>query len=272
MGFNEIVGHNEQIHTIRELIKQKIFPDSSIFSGPAGVGKKLVAVETARLLTQNPLEIKILGEEKPPSIDEIREASLWLFKKPQYSSRKTLIIDNAENMRRESANALLKTLEEPPPYANIILITSNENYLLPTIRSRCRIFRFGKLTAEQVKTVLNKHGIQCDQKIIKISGNSPGRAIALANSNVPELIGELLKLLKEKKLTENITTFSSRFSAVSREETELFIDSLEVLISENKTLLKWFESLERGRTFLKFYGRPQNVIEWILINIAENGG
>ncbi len=272
MGFNTIVGHTSQLHTIEELIEKDTFPSSVLFSGPKGIGKKLIAVETAKILTGNPFEVKIVGEEKPPTIDEIRDSSSWLFKKPQYSSKKVLIIDNAETMRTEAANALLKTLEEPPSYATIILITSNENHLLPTIRSRCKIFHFGKLTEQQVKTVLESLGVQYDERVIKLCGNSPGRAIALANSKVPELIAELIKLLKERKLSENITSFSSNFSSMSREETELFIDSLELLLSEKKIFLKWFEPLEKGRTFLKFYGRPRNVIEWILINVVENGG
>ncbi|WP_456396909.1 AAA family ATPase [Desulfurobacterium sp.] len=272
MGFNTVVGHTEQLHIIKELIERNAFPSSVLFSGPQGIGKKLIALETAKLLTKNPFEIKVIGEDKPPTINEIRDSASWLFKKPQYSSKKVLIIDNGETMRMEAANALLKTLEEPPPYATIILITSNENHLLPTIRSRCKTFRFGKLTEQQVKTVLQNLGIQYDERIIKICGNSPGKAIALTNSKVPDLISELIKLLKEKKLYENITSFSANFSSMSREETELFIDSLELLLSDKKALLTWFEPLEKGRTFLKFYGRPRNVIEWILINIAENGG
>ncbi|SNR86791.1 DNA polymerase-3 subunit delta' [Desulfurobacterium atlanticum] len=268
MPFSSIVGHAKQLHTIEELIEKKVFPSSAIFSGPEGVGKKLVAVETAKILSGNEFGIKIVGEDKPPTIDEIREITSWLSMKPTHSKRKIAIIDSAELMRNEAANALLKTLEEPPEYANIILITSNENALLPTIKSRCKIFRFGKLTKIQVETILKNLGVEYDSRILKICGNSPGRAIALSNSKVPDLIAHLLKLLKEKKLPAEILDFSSKFSSMTREETNLFIESLIILFSEKKIFLDWFEPLEKARNFLNFYARPRNVIEWLLITVT----
>ena len=268
MPFSRIVGHTRQLHTIEELIEKESFPSSAIFSGPKGVGKKLVAVETAKILSGNEFGIKIAGEEKPPTIEEIREITAWLSMKPPHSKRKVAIIDNAELMRNEAANALLKTLEEPPEYANIILITSNENALLPTIKSRCKTFRFGKLTKIQVETVLKNLGINYDSRILKLCGNSPGRAIALSNSKVPELIAKLLNLLKEKQFPEKIIEFSNEFSSITREETALFIESLTILFSEKKIFLEWFEPLEKARNFLNFYAKPRSVIEWLLITVT----
>ena len=82
MPFSNVVGHSKQISILKSLISSKRFPSSSLFVGPEGVGKKLIATEALKLLTENPLNIRILGEEKPGTIEEIREASAWLFTKP----------------------------------------------------------------------------------------------------------------------------------------------------------------------------------------------
>lgn len=70
-------------------------------------------------------------------IDEIREMQNKIIEKPITSERKVYVINNAENMTAEAQNCLLKTLEEPPKFASIILVTNNENTLLATIKSRC---------------------------------------------------------------------------------------------------------------------------------------
>jgi DNA polymerase-3 subunit delta' len=136
MLFNSVVGHSKQLATLRELVESGRFPNGALFCGPEGVGKRLVGRLLLEEITGSPLNVLELGVEKPITVEEVRELSRWLFLKPQSGKGKGVIIDNAELMRSESANALLKTLEEPPEYGYIILITRNEEGLLPTIRSR----------------------------------------------------------------------------------------------------------------------------------------
>ena len=267
MPFSSVVGHSKQISILKSLISSKRFPSSSLFVGPEGVGKKLIATEVLKLLTENPLSIRILGEEKPSTIEEIREASAWLFTKPSSGKGKGLIIDNADEMRSEAANALLKTLEEPPDYGFIVLIAKNEEAVLPTLRSRCRVFRFGKLSDSNIEYLLEKLGLKPDKRVVKLSNGSAGMAVRLSESQVPELIKEFINLMKSKDKLKGIISFSSNFSKLSREETLLFLNALENLLSQKDTVLMWFEAIQKGREFLKFYGKPQSVIEWILLEV-----
>jgi len=264
--FSSVVGHSKQLGVIRGLVDEGLYPSSSLFTGPEGVGKKLIATLLLKELTGSPLNIKVIGEEKPPTIDEVREASQWLFTKPTQGRGKGVVIDNAELMRGEAANALLKTLEEPPDYGYLILIARNEEGVLPTLRSRCRAFRFGRLSDANVEFILDRLGVDYDKRVIKLSRGSVGMALKLAeNKKLLELIGELIELLKDRERVKKITLFSSKVSGLSREEALLLLNAVESLFLQKETILKWGEEIERARRFLRFYGKPQSVIEWLLI-------
>jgi len=139
---------------------------------------------------------------------------------------------------------------------------------LPTLRSRCRVFRFGRLSDANVEFILEKLGIKGDRRIVKVSRGSVGMALKLAeNKRVVELIKEFVEILKNRtknRLTQ-ITHFSSNFSNLSREETLLFLNAVENLFSQRETIFKWGEEIQKARLFLKAYGKPQSVIEWLLI-------
>jgi DNA polymerase-3 subunit delta' len=267
MLFNEVVGHSKQLRVIRKLAEQDRFPQSSLFVGPEGVGKRTVAEELFFFLTKNRLNVRTYGVESPPTIKEVREISEWLSTKPGKEERKAVIIDRADEMRGEAANALLKTLEEPPNYAFLCLIGKNEEAVIPTIRSRCRIFRFGPLSESNVIYILERKGIKPNEKAVRVSRGSVGTAIKILESPVVELLEELFKLLKSPNKLNLITTYSEKFSKLSREEALLFLNSLEVLVFEKSGNPKWEEAINRARSFLKFYGKPQSVIEWLILEI-----
>ncbi|SMP18647.1 DNA polymerase-3 subunit delta' [Desulfurobacterium pacificum] len=266
MSLNTIIGHSFQINKIKELLQKDAFPQSSIFSGVEGIGKKLIAFEILKTLTKSEMNVKVIGTEKGATIEEIRESSSWLFTKPQSGTGKGLIIDNADEMRREAANALLKTLEEPPSYGYIILITKNENALLPTIKSRCKIFRFSRLNNSNVAYILEKQGLEYNEKILKLCGGSPGIAIRLLESQVPELMEEFSSFLKTKNKAQNLLKFSSSFANISREEMELFLTALENLLLEKDAFFQWMPLIQKAKSYLKFFAKPQSVIEWMVLS------
>lgn len=160
VGFNNIIGHEEIIRHIKNAIKTGKVSHSYIFTGEPGSGKKLLAATFAMTLQceergtepcqkcdsckkaigKNHPDIIMVNHEKPGtiSIDEIRDQVVNdVAIKPYCSPYKIYIVADAEMMTIQAQNALLKTIEEPPEYAVIMLLTSNADSLLPTIQSRC---------------------------------------------------------------------------------------------------------------------------------------
>ena len=159
-GFNNIIGHEEIIRHLKNAMKTGKVSHSYIFTGRPGSGKKLLATTYAMTLQceqggtepcqkcdsckkamgKNHPDIIMVNHEKPGtiSIDEIREQVIYdVAVKPYCSPYKIYIIPDAELMTVQAQNALLKTIEEPPEYAVIMLLTSNADAMLPTIQSRC---------------------------------------------------------------------------------------------------------------------------------------
>ncbi len=160
VSFNNIIGHEEIIRHLQNAMKTGKVSHSYIFTGRPGSGKKLLATTYAmtlqceaggtepcqkcdsckKALGKNHPDIIMVNHEKPGtiSIDEIREQVIHdVAIKPYSSPHKVYIIPDAEMMTVQAQNALLKTIEEPPEYAVIMLLTSNVDALLPTIQSRC---------------------------------------------------------------------------------------------------------------------------------------
>ena len=102
-------------------------------------------------------DITIIDEtEKSIKTDTIKQMVKGVYEKPIKSSKKVYIINDSQKMTKEAQNSLLKTLEEPPEYVVIILITENENLLLNTIKSRCTKIKFNNLDNEEVEKILKE--------------------------------------------------------------------------------------------------------------------
>ena len=159
-GFHDIIGHDDIIRHLKNAIETGKVSHSYIFTGEPGSGKKLLAGTFAaalqcesgesepcmtcdsckKVIGKNHPDIITVTHEKPGSIsiDEVREQVVHdVDIKPYCSPYKIYIIPDAEMMTVQAQNALLKTIEEPPEYAVIMLLTSNVDALLPTIQSRC---------------------------------------------------------------------------------------------------------------------------------------
>ncbi len=164
MSFGTIIGHERPITILKRALANKTLAHAYLFSGAAGIGKKMTARALATAVNcptpdgnggcgECPSCRKVASGGHPDvhvvssdgdeiKIDQIRQVQADLSLKPFEGVKKTLIIDGAELMNLASANAFLKTLEEPPGDVLIVLITSMPQSLLPTIRSRCQEIRF----------------------------------------------------------------------------------------------------------------------------------
>lgn len=162
--FDNLIG-NEQIK--KELIdtmgNHKV-SHSYMFVGKSGIGKRLFAREFAKGLLGNLekdilnfedyKEIGLIDGKKIISVDQIREIIKEASELPTESEKRVFVIDEADKMNVEAQNSILKTLEEPPEYVVIILIVTNENKMLETIKSRCNILKFNSLRDEEIEEYL----------------------------------------------------------------------------------------------------------------------
>lgn len=222
-GFKDVVGHKDIIQYMKHAVEQKKLSHAYILNGQRGSGKKLLARLFAMTLqcesgqsdpcgvcrscvqakSGNQPDIITLVHEKPTSIsvDEIREQLNGdILIKPYSSPYKIYIVPEADLMTVQAQNALLKTLEEPPEYAVIFLLTENADSLLPTIRSRCVMLKLRNIKDQLVKKYLMEElqvpDYQAELCAAFAQGNI-GRAIMLAKSeHFNEIKDEAIQLLK----------------------------------------------------------------------------
>lgn len=167
----KVVGHESQISFLQNAIEQDRFPSTSLFVGQSGIGKKLVALGMAQYLvcekgygcgqcpscirieTQQSESLLLIRPEKGViKIEKAREVISFISLQLTGKAR-VIIIDEAQLMNDQAANALLKSLEEPPEKTYFILLAPSIAGLLPTIRSRSQIVRFGALTLSQLEKI-----------------------------------------------------------------------------------------------------------------------
>ena len=180
LGFDQVIGHEDVIRHLRNSIETGKISHSYISTGGHGSGKKLVAGSFAmalectgpgtdgcrvcesckRALGKNHPDIITVSHEKPGTItiDDIREQIIHdVDIKPYYGPYKIYIVPGAEMMTVQAQNALLKTIEEPPAYAVILLLTTNIDGLLQTIRSRCVRLDLKLVEDRLIKNYLMEH-------------------------------------------------------------------------------------------------------------------
>lgn len=162
--FESVVGHEEEKNILKENILKKSVSHAYLFSGTEGIGKKLLAREFAKvLLGTNNLEtcidfkfIEKLEDKKDIIVEQIREKLVNdVYISPATSKYKVYIINDAHLMNVSCQNALLKTLEEPPEYTVIILITHLPQTLLSTVLSRVNKITFKNLSNSDLDYITN---------------------------------------------------------------------------------------------------------------------
>ena len=237
MSFKNIIGQEKAVDILLKSLKEdKIFP-SYIFMGADGVGKKYTAIEFAKAINclnlSNDFEVcekcsscnkinkvcspdlKIIEPIKGSiRIEQIRELRREINLKPFENRKKIYIIDHAEAMTLEASNCLLKTIEEPPDYAIMILICSKLDSVLPTIVSRCQLIKFKLIGYLEIMEVVlsNKVDIEKDKAklISKLAQGSISKALKLISDKEyfkrREKILDYLTLILPGKYNDNLFT------------------------------------------------------------------
>jgi DNA polymerase-3 subunit delta' len=222
VSWQRIRGHDAQVEGFRRAVHRGRLAHAYLFTGAAGVGKRLFAVELAKaLLCENANEDTLEGcdrcpacvqvasnshpdfftAERPPDalefpIDLMRQLCQSFALKSARGRGKVVLIDDADDLNEEAANCFLKTLEEPPPRSILILIGSTPDRQLQTIVSRCQVVRFAPLAAELVEELLRTEGVQDSAlraRLVRLSAGSPGMAKELADPALWEFRRGLLE-------------------------------------------------------------------------------
>ena len=215
-----IEGHDDVVERFRRALVRGRLASSFLFAGPSGIGKRAFAMTLAQaLLCQTRPEQAMdpcracpsctqVAAGSHPDVDVVakpegksdiplalligddehrRREGLChnIALKPYLGGRKVAVIDDADYLNEEGANALLKTLEEPPPRSVLILIGTTPAKQLPTIRSRCQLVRFRPLPPETVASLLVSKGYVSDpaeaRRLAELGEGSVGRALEMAD-------------------------------------------------------------------------------------------
>lgn len=226
MMFDQILGNKEIKSYLSKVILNHTLPHAILFSGPSGIGKSLFAKALAACLLQT-TKHKIDAELHPDfhslrpesksglhSIDSLRALIDEVHSAPFESSGKVFLIYDAERMQTASANALLKTLEEPNPDTTLILLTEHPNEVIPTIRSRCGFLAFKSISEDEIASFLKEKGHE--EKWAKMAQGSIGKALELATK--PSLEKELITVLAERPLYSKLLLAIEKIEASIEDE------------------------------------------------------
>ncbi len=224
MSWEKVRGHKAVVRAFARAVERGRLAHAYHFAGPPGVGKRLFAVELAKaLLCENPPAgrfdscdrcpacLQIAADAHPDCfvaglppdkhewpIEQMHELLHAFTLKSVRGRGKVAILDDADDLNEESANAFLKTLEEPPPRSVIILIGTSPDRALPTILSRCQLVRFAPLAESIVADLLRAQGVEDPAlvpRLARLSGGSPGQARALADPALWDFRRDVLRQL-----------------------------------------------------------------------------
>jgi DNA polymerase-3 subunit delta' len=222
MYFRDLIGHQEQIETFGRIYRTGRLPHGLLLCGPAGIGKRLFAdsLVAARFCREREAEacgrcpscksfahgnhadlerIQRIPGKRDIGIGQIRELLETLHRKSESDRGRAAIIEDAERLTVEAQNAFLKSLEEPPPDTLLILITSSLQRLLPTVRSRCSIWRFGPLLERELAEFVRRREEPLGQLPLTLARGSPGWLCRMADERLVEGRNALLGFISGER-------------------------------------------------------------------------
>ena len=207
---------------------------------------------------------------KSIKVSQIRELQNVINIKPTFSKKSVYIIDDADLMTIEAQNSLLKTLEEPPEYAVIILIVHNERSILSTVKSRCVNIKFSKLSDKDIKKYLLKKDLNFEDKNINVFKVLDG---SLNNIDfIRDYYDELLKLtvfvtnLKKNKVInffQDGSVFYDNHDKIIR-----LLEYLNILLFEN-SYFQLIEIVEKTKNKILMNNNFEMCIDYMILNFIE---
>ncbi|MHB8063311.1 MAG: DNA polymerase III subunit [Ruminiclostridium sp.] len=226
-----MLGHQKVLTTLQAAIENDNVSHAYIFEGPDGIGRRETALSFSSMLmcdadnapcgkckacqllgqSSHPDFQEIYLEDKSISVEDIRNILKGFVIKPLYSKYKVFIINDADNMTIQAQNALLKSLEEPPPYVVFILTVQSGAAMTQTIRSRCQRILFNKICYEDIMGILEtKYGNRRPgwDFIVSYADGVIGTAINLVDSpQYLEIREEVLEAVTQLLSSEDTDLF-----------------------------------------------------------------
>jgi DNA polymerase III subunit delta' len=281
--FDRLVGNQRAKEVLRRMIAARRVPGALLLAGTDGVGKKLFALELGKALNCRfpkgieacdhcPSCARIMQSDFPPyndpdadkkrivwsdhpdvglvrpfnriiRVDPMREIEREANFRPYEGGARLFIIEDADKLNDHSSNALLKTLEEPPPTSHLVLITSRPAALLPTIRSRCQSIRFSPLATSEIEAhlVREKRCAATEARLLaRVARGSIGRALSTDLENYRQQREAMLDVLGSLTLSGDrsrlLRAAEELNDAKRKDEYESRLDVLETLVRDVWTL------------------------------------
>jgi DNA polymerase-3 subunit delta' len=258
MTLSDVLGHDRAVRQLRAAIVAGRPAHAYLLTGPAGVGKGTLArAVTASLVCDGPREgdgcgacpqcvrvaagthpdVRVVEREEDRRdirTEQARDVTRWLTLRPLMAARKVAVVDDAECLNEHGQNALLKTLEEPPGAAVLILCASDASLLLPTVRSRCQRVSLDRLPPALVDRLLADRGVAADVRaaVVPRAEGSPGRALALVDDPHAATRGRMLEQLGRLG-GATAADLSGVAQALGREDAEVALE----------TALSWYRDV-----------------------------
>ncbi len=281
MPFRDVLGHAAVIANLRAALIRDCLPHALLFAGRLGIGKHTVArallaarycerrrdgdacgacPECRRIAQNEHNDVILLGRERGKrdiGIAAIREVQGALHLASTSGRGRATILDGAERMTEEAQNAFLKTLEEPPAKAVIVLVSSAVDRLLPTIRSRCAVHRFAPLTTSEMEVFVARMSNTRSSVPVTVARGSPGHWSEITKPPHPEARALVLDLLLDPALSPFAFAMRMQELALTEEEEPedvAPVDPAGTLSAEEEEVVS--DSSEIGR---------QRLEQWLLL-------
>lgn len=222
--FTGLSGQEKAKRLVTRSLQAGRIPHAYLFRGPDGVGKRLFALGVAAAIncrrrlgvsacgscsscmkfrSENHPDILVVRPVKGAiKIEQIRQLTKDLSYPPFESATRIVVIEDVHTMRREAANSLLKTLEEPPADNLLILTAESSQEILATLTSRCQVVPFSQLGIDETTSILGANGIDAETALLlaRLSECSPGRAMLFHRSDMVAVWHEVVEILADPKV------------------------------------------------------------------------
>lgn len=298
MSFDGLIGNDKTKEILSYSVQNKNILHSYLFYGTEGIGKKLFAIEFSKMIlcesdsenkpcnkckaciefesNNNPDFTIIEPDNNSIKIEQIRALQKKIIEKPINGSKKIYIINDADKMTKEAQNCLLKTLEEPQSFVVIIMICSNENAILPTVKSRCTKIFFNEHSREDIRKFMEEKNstTNIDESMVELCSGSIKKSIEVIEkeeklNQLKDIIHSVDKVNKLKFISQN------EFFYTNKDDVNLILDYIYVLLykkvnnSNLGAVVNAMSYVEEAKNKLKYSNNYDMTIDNMLIKIWE---